>query len=171
MGVSKTLKKNKRRINKSKYKNAVLFFVKHCNNKHLGATKLNKLIYYLDFLNYRDRDTSVTGDIYYNQQFGPVPNSILEILNELQTKKALVVKEDPYKENRTRKSYETKIEPDMSVFSEKEKNLLQAICKEFKDYSTDKIIAQTHLEGPWFYSKQQEKIDYEYAYSIEVLSE
>ena len=137
----------------------------------MHATKLNKLVYYLDFLNYRDRDVSVTGDVYYNKQFGPVPNSIKEILDGLQRKKALVIEEDPYKENHTRKSYEAKKDPDMSAFSKEEKSLLQDICKEFKNYSTDKIVAQTHLEAPWFYSKPQQKIDYDYAYSIEALSE
>ena len=158
MVASKVLKKNKSEINRNKYENAVLFFIKHYNNKYLHATKLNKLVYYLDFLNYRDRDTSVTGDVYYNQKYGSVPSSILKILDELQRKKALVIEEDPYKENHTRKSYKAKVGPDMSAFSKEEKSLLQDICKEFKNYSTDKMAAQTHLEAPWFYSKPQQKL-------------
>lgn len=159
------------RISKEKYRNAVLYFVKNCNNKYLGATKMNKLVYYLDFLNYRDRDASVTGEVYYNRQYGPVPSKIDEVVDELRQEGLLEIKEDPYKKDRMRKSYEAKQSPDMSVFSEEEKSLLGVICREFKDYSTPKIVAQTHLEAPWFYSKPQQKIDYDRAYAIEILSE
>ena len=53
-------------MNKLKYKNAVLYFIKHCNgnNQPLDYEKLSQLLYYLDFINYRDRKKSITGDFY-----------------------------------------------------------------------------------------------------------
>ena len=156
-------------LEREKYKNAILYFIENCNNSYLGATKLNKLIYYLDFLNYRDRDESVTKDVYYNKTYGPVPNSIDEIMSELIKDRAIEVKKNPF-EDKERSSYVSKKEPDISKFSDGEKKLLKDICKEFKSYETNKIVAQTHLEGPWFNSNPHEKIDYKYAYSIEVLN-
>ena len=49
-------------LQQTKYENAILYFVQRCNTHYLGATKLNKLLYYLDFLHYRDEGAIVTGD-------------------------------------------------------------------------------------------------------------
>ena len=155
-------------INQAKYENAILYFVRHCNNRYLGATKLNKLLYYLDFLNYRDRGKSVTGDDYYHMQYGPIPSAVDTVMGALCESEKLKVAGSPFGEV-VRKIYKAEENPDLTVFSEEEQQLLADICKEFKDYDTNKIIAQTHLEAPWFYSRPHEKIDYEYACSIEML--
>ena len=155
-------------LNTEKYKNAILYFVRHCNNQYLGETKLNKLLYYLDFLNYRDRGSSVTGDEYYHMQYGPIPSSMETIMSVLCENKKLEVVGKPF-EKTTRKIYTAREKPDITAFSEEEHKLLTDICKEFKHYDTDTIIAQTHLEAPWFYSKPYQKIDYDYAHSIEIL--
>ena len=57
--------------------------------------------------------------------------------------------------------------PDESVFTSDEKKLLKSVCEEFLDWSTDKIVEQTHLEAPWFYSKPFEKVNYDYSSDIE----
>jgi len=155
-------------INQAKYENAILYFVQHCNNQYLGATKLNKLLYYLDFLNYRDRGKSVTGDEYYHMQYGPIPSSVETVMSALCESEKIKVTGEPFKET-MRKIYKAEEKPDVTVFSKEEQELLVAICKEFKECSIDTIVAQTHLEAPWFYSMPHDKIDYEYAHSIEVL--
>ena len=58
--------------------------------------------------------------------------------------------------------------PNMSFFNDKEEKTLKGVCKKFKKYATDKIVAQTHLEAPWFYSKKGDRINFKYAQSIEV---
>ena len=70
-------------LNTIKYENAILFFIKYCNNNYLGATKLNKLLYYLDFISVRDTGKPVTGDQYVNKQFGPVPENVDEVLTQM----------------------------------------------------------------------------------------
>ena len=57
------------KIDERAYKNAVLFFIKYCNNQYLHATKLNKLLYYLNFVYFRDDKKSVTGDVYIHQGY------------------------------------------------------------------------------------------------------
>lgn len=34
------------------------------------------MFYYLDFIYYRDNNTSITGDTYISKKFGPVPKSL-----------------------------------------------------------------------------------------------
>jgi len=153
-------------LNKIKYKNSILYFIKYCNNKYLGATKLNKLLYYLDFVNYRDRKSSVTGDFYIHNHYGPTPSEVNSIVSEMVEKKEVEIKKDPFEDSHTT-SFKALKDVNEKVFNKGEKELLKDICKEFSDWSTDKIVEQTHLESPWFYSKPFEKVDYAYSSDID----
>lgn len=153
-------------INTNKYQNALLYLIKYCNNSYLGTTKLNKLMYYLDFISYRDRGRSVSGDAYIHKDYGPIPENIDDMLVELQEQKQLGIEVVPYKDSHTVKFHLLK-GPDMSVFDKYEKKLLDYLCEEFDVWPTDKIVSQTHLESPWFYSKPYERVDFKYASNIE----
>ena len=159
-------------INKEKYNNLFLYFVKNCNTKNLGKTKLNKLIYYADFLSYRDLGKPMTGDVYIRRDYGPVgkrANMVRGVLTRTGR-----INEEEIKIDSEKKQFRYTMAEfsgvDMSVFTKEEKSLLKKICKKFKGYSTDQIVAQTHLEAPWFYSGKEKEIEYEYAHSIEVLA-
>ena len=152
-----------------KYKNAVLYFINHCNNKYLGDTKLYKLLYYLDFAHYRDNKKSVTGDSYLHLDFGPVPQKAREIVADLVREKDIEKEEVLLEGGGHKVKYQARTTPAMSVFTKKEKDLLEQICEEFKNWSTSKIVTQTHLEAPWFYSLPGEKIKYKYAQDIDLV--
>lgn len=153
-------------LNKGKYENAILYFMKYCNNNYLGVTKLYKLLYYLDFISFRDKKHSVTGDNYIHNQYGPVPENVDMILGSLKQDKAIKAEYVEYKENGTM-TYEAKKDPDMKLFDKYEVTLLENICKEFQLWPTPKIVEQTHLEAPWFYSKPYDTVDYEYSRDID----
>lgn len=161
---------NSAKIDVNKYENAILYFVEHCNNKWLGTTKLNKLLYYLDFISYRDRGSSATFDTYRHLDKGPVPKNVVEILQKLKNEGKLEIKEVPYLNGTTTK-FNLISKADTEVFDEYEEKLLHEICKVFKDWSTPKIVDQTHLESPWLYSKMFDDVDYEYAYDIDIIDE
>jgi len=156
------------KINASAYKNAVLYFMKYCNNQYFHATKLNKLLYYLDFVYFRDHKKSITGDVYIHQEFGPVPSRVDEMLAALKNEGAIDTNAVDYKDGEFI-SFEFKNPKklDESVFLPKQKELLKQICDEFGSWPTEKIVAQTHLEAPWFYSKPYEVVDYAYASDID----
>lgn len=162
--------KNKE-VEQEKYKNAILYFLKYCNNQHLGATKLNKLLYYLDFISYRDREKSITGDRYIHKQYGPIPENVDFILKELQEEKYIEIKRVSCGKNKDFFRHKLLKNPDISVFDGYEEKLLENICDEFSLWSTNKIVDQTHLEAPWFYSKPFEEVDYSYSKDIDFFSE
>ena len=68
-------------INKEKYKNAILFFSERVS--HIGKTKLNKFLYFMDFDHYEKYGESITGDTYINNDLGPVPSHVDDILDEM----------------------------------------------------------------------------------------
>lgn len=156
-------------INSQKYSQAVLAFLDECNNRYLGKTKLNKLMYYLDFISYRDRQESVTNDSYIHKDLGPVPSEIDNVLADLVQQGFIKAEREPSQseEGIERWKFEALTAPNMQVFDSYEKHLIKNICNEFKDWDTQKIVAQTHLEAPWFYSKPYSRVDYKYASDIE----
>lgn len=156
-----------KKLNQNKYQNSILYFTRYCNNNYLGATKLNKLMYYLDFLSFQEKGNSVTGDMYIHKDYGPVPESIDYILVALQEAEALSTSIERYDGDKIKTIFKNKKTPDLSVFSEYEKEILEKICQKFELWSTDRIVAQTHLEAPWFYSKPYEIVDYKYASSLD----
>ena len=152
-------------ICKEKYINALLYFIEHCNNKFLGKTKLNKLFYYLDFIYYRDNSKSITGDKYRCLDYGPVPRKIDDIIAEAKKKK--LIKIEQLCSETKKKEFSLLSKVNKGIFNEKEKELLSKICTEFADYSTQKIVDQTHFEAPWFYADLYDDIDYDYANDID----
>ena len=158
---------NKTKI--KRYKNAVLYFIKHCNNNYLGDTKLNKLLYYLDFISYRDTGKKVTGDVYQHLQFGPVPKKAREIISTMVGEEMIEQEEILLEGGGHKVRYKANTDPVMSLFTKSEQQLLEKICKKFKRWDTKKIVAQTHLEAPWFYSTPGERIKYKHAADIDIL--
>ena len=158
------------KVDLSKYKNSILYFLNFCNNQYLGSTKLNKLMYYLDFVSYRDRRKPVSGDSYLHSDFGPVPQEIDKILALLKEEGAVTARDLPFKDGH-KDEFNVSREPDMKSFDTYEIRLLEAICKEFELWDTAKIVEQTHLEAPWFYSEPLAAVDYEYANDIDFFAE
>lgn len=159
-------------LNRDKYTNALLYFITECGNEHLGITKLNKLFYYLDFISYRDRGLSVTGETYMRLPKGPFAKSLEEnILPSARSKKLIEHKQEKSDRYGVRNRFRAVAKYDLSVFDEYERKLLRRICMEFKDWNTDKMIAQTHSEAPWVFSKVNRPLDYKEADDIELLAD
>jgi hypothetical protein len=77
-------------LNRDKYTNALLFFITECGNEHLGIMRLNKLFYYLDFVSYRDRQKSVTGETYKHLPKGPFADMLEEEILQPAEKNGLI---------------------------------------------------------------------------------
>ncbi len=116
-----------------------------------SRAKLIKLIYFLDFLHYRERGRSVTGLEYYAWEFGPVPRIFY---NEWQTpnpdfrSRFKVLSEDfPIGRDLT---LEIRGKMDETVLSPSERDLMVELAKiHFRD-SPDEMLDSKHFEiGPW----------------------
>lgn len=155
-------------LNKEKYINALVFLVSNCGNKKLGIVKLNKLFYYLDFISFRDRGHSVTGEIYKRLPMGPFAPHLQDKIIKLAEKEKFIKSiEDESSKFGKRNHYEALKSFNADIFDEYEKNLLEYICLNFKDWTTDQMIAQTHSEAPWVFSKDNQDIDYKNSDDIE----
>jgi uncharacterized phage-associated protein len=156
-----------RNIDRQKYRQAILAFLIHCNNVHLGVTKLMKLLYYLDFDHFERTGTSVTGESYLRWQFGPFPQHAWRMLHEMRGEgligREIVVVGDKeqvrhYPTQQGIRAYN----PD--VFSETEWQMFIAVRDRWGAASRREIVDATHREAPWLTTEDGQEIPYETAY-------
>ena len=116
------------RCNIVKIFNMILFFSNSCILK----TKLLKEMFYADFMYYKMVGASITGLEYAKLPFGPVPNDYSKII-EICCRENLIDYDITYKLDLEYHEIRAKKETDLSVFSEKELNILNKV-KTFSYY-------------------------------------
>ena len=128
--------------------NAIVFFLR--NTKYCGKTKLFKLLYLLDFMDFRATARSVSGLEYYAWEMGPVP---MDLYSELDCPKedlcqyVFIPKSKELKEffdMKPRKAF------DDLYFNPRELRLLKTLTEIFKEAKAEDMIEVTHLpNAPW----------------------
>lgn len=156
---------------REKLLNAIVYFA--ANTKYCGKTKLLKLLYFLDFMYFKQTGKSVTGLDYFAWDMGPVPKNLFEELSgTMKPDMKAAIRELP------EEGFQ-KIQPmrkfDRKYFSKKEMALIEDISFIFKDAKADEMIEFTHLKNePWDITLKGkgrfQKIDYMLAIDSDVVS-
>src|ERR1041384_212988 len=67
-----------------KFRELVLYIADRCqDDPRFGATKLNKILFYADFLHYGESGTPLTGATYRKLEHGPAPKQLLPTQTKL----------------------------------------------------------------------------------------
>jgi hypothetical protein len=148
-------------FDRNKFKNLVHYISHRCDNPDdLGSTKLNKILWYSDIEAYRFLGTAITGEVYKKHGFGPVPQHILSVLDELQDEGKIRVNDVIYY-GRDKKEFVSLKKPDISMFSKKQKDIINKhidhICRK---HTATSISNKTH-DRIWELATQGEEIPYE----------
>ena len=169
------------KTNKTKYKNAILYFSYGLKDNVIDAfkpdkIKIAKLLYYLDFINFRDRKKSITGTVYYKQSLGPLPKDYEEMIGELVSEGKLVASEKVIvTKGDTRVKTDVllaKESPEMDkVFREEEQILARKILNQYKEWTAEELSAKSHLESPWIKAEYGAVLDFELADDIDDFDE
>jgi len=141
-------------IYRKKLLNAILYFAK--NTKHANLTKLSKLLYFLDFTHFKQMGYPFIGLEYYAFEKGPVPKDFwLEIRggnvpDDFSGKFALIPKTDDFAPNYKELEIRAIETPDLSVFTPREKKILEELAFIYKEARAWQISEVTHLpKQPW----------------------
>ena len=154
-------------FNYEKFVNVILFFA--TNIKRLFKTKLMKLLFYSDFVNFRNNTVSITGLKYIKNYFGPTPIKHELLLGELFEKyityqvEYVKTSKDNVEEYEFIKPLE---KPSLSIFSQEEINSMEKVLSAFKHLTSEKITQCSHKEEAWTKTKNKEIISYEYAKNL-----
>lgn len=146
----------------SKLKNIILYFIEKCGDTF--NTKMNKLLFYTDFLSYKTYGHGISGLAYKAIKFGPVP---------IRWDRVYSLMDDIYPEivefnsgNCGTKLCST-LSPDYSCFSDEELSILNIVLEKFKDISASDISELSHKEEAWKkYQNTNQIIDYKEAFML-----
>jgi hypothetical protein len=138
-------------FDRSKFKTLIHYICSRCqdNPARLGATKLNKILWYAETSHFLKSGGPLTGARYIKRQHGPVPAAIPAIVEELVQEQKLFVREVSFYEF-DKKEYISLQEPDIdSFFSASDIGHIDRIIDMVCDTHTAKSISlKTHNE-PW----------------------
>ncbi|MCI4624782.1 MAG: SocA family protein [Candidatus Magnetoovum sp. WYHC-5] len=150
---------------REKLLNAIVYFLQ--NTKYCGKTKLFKLLYYLDFLHFKETGKSITGLDYFAWNYGPVPKDLYDEISK-KPKPDLtqtIVIPPRNKSNNAFTEIKAKIKFDNTYFTKRELRILEQVAFIFKDAMADSMVDSSHLPNhPWDITIKskglQQKIDY-----------
>ena len=132
-------------------------------------TKMNKLLFYADFLMFKQSCFSISGMRYKAIEMGPVPINFQSIFEYLANKNEIDIFTTEFPQGYIGEQFKAKNDRPFRVelFSENELNVLEKVANVFKPTSTNQMIEISHLEEAW---KKNEKnksvISYEYAFDL-----
>ena len=151
-------------FNASKFRNLLLHLGTMCEeDPRFGATKLNKLLYYIDFGAYRLLGQPVTCATYQNLPEGPAPRELVAVRDALIKEGAAAMEVRPYFIGMQTRLV-AKEEPDLRGFSSAERTLIEEVVQEFWHRTAREVSDLSHNEWGWRSTQTYEDIPYHTAW-------
>jgi uncharacterized phage-associated protein len=130
----------------NKIANALSFFASA--NIELYKTKVNKLLFYSDFLNYQRFGASMFGITYKAIPFGPVPVEYEKIYKQFYDENVIDIEQVQIDHN-----YAERFVPHLlfnpELFNDVELNVLKDVANTFKEKNTTEVVNISHKENAW----------------------
>ncbi len=151
-------------LNVDKFKSILLYILEKCAGKpNIGETVLYKLLYFSDFNYYEIYEEHLSGAEYRKLPYGPVPQKLDSIINQMILSKTLKrIKTEYHGYPQTR--YIPLAKPDLTNLKASEKDVIDKVIEQYSDWSASAISDYSHKDMPWLASKDGEIIDYELAF-------
>ena len=128
------------------------------------VTKMNKLLFYVDFINYKRHGYGVTGLTYRALQFGPVPDSWAKIYGSLQD---LCMNEHVYPSGQSGILLDIDSNTENYNLSEQEQKTVDDVCLLFSELTAGEISEISHKEKGWIENApNNSEISYQEAFAL-----
>lgn len=151
------------RLKSKKLEELVLYIAcKSQNDTYFGMTKLNKLLYYSDFMSYLYNEEPITGATYIKEERGPITPALLRAIERLKEKGKIAISKVNFYGYGQKRVIPLK-DPDISSFTAEEIALVDEIIDCFKNDTAQSVSRISHGELGWQVAKWGEEIPYEVA--------
>jgi hypothetical protein len=156
-----------------RYIELVLYICQKCaTDPRFGGTKLNKILYFSDFLAYAQLGKPITGFEYQRLVNGPAPRRMLPMREEMEKKRLLGVQLIALKGGRTQHRVVNLRAPDLGVFTAAEIALVDRVIEELWNLDAEAVSDLSHRMMGWRLADLGETIPYETVFiSSEPLTE
>lgn len=145
-----------------KLRSVVLYLLSICGDTYV--TKMNKLLFYADFMSYKQRGIGITGLEYKAIQHGPVPvrwDRVYSLLDGVETEERYLPS------GGCGYILTSSNEPDMSHISETDRDILDEVISLYGRLSAREISEISHKEEAWAkYYKTSLPIPYSEAFYL-----
>ena len=132
-------------------------------------TKMNKLLFYADFLMFKQSCFSISGLRYKAIDMGPVPNNYQSMYEFLANNNEIEIVGTAFPNGYSGEQFKARKGRSFhaDLFTENELKTLEKVADVFKETSTFDIIKISHLEEAWLKNEKDRKvISYEYAFEM-----
>ncbi len=144
----------------SKFKELLLYVAEQSvGDPHFGKTKLNKILYYIDFQAHGVLGEPVTGAEYQRRPYGPVPREITRARRELEnTGEARLDTASRFGLRQDRLVAQRSAET--AVFSADEMSIIDDVLRVLRGMSGVEVSEMSHREPAWSIAEDGETIPY-----------
>ena len=148
----------------SRLKNIMLYILNRCDE--VWCTKMNKLLFYTDFMSYRERGMAMSGLSYRAIDFGPVPERWDRVYSEFPEVRQELRQVGDFVGSVLIAS----VEPDYTMFTDDELKVLNSICTHFGKMSSREISRISHDEEAWQnHHERHERIPFDEAFFLNAI--
>lgn len=144
-----------KKFNLQLFKNVVLFL---SENTKESLIILNKILFYADFLHFKNHFESITGARYVPLKYGPCPDRYRSLFTSLEQTEAIKVKKNHTLEILQR--------PNLDLFDDTEKESLKTITKLHRQKGGQYLYRLSHDEEAYTKTEECSFISYEHAKNL-----
>ncbi len=152
--------------NLQKLMEMIIFFTVHIRP---WKTKMNKLLFYADFLHFKKTCFSMSGAEYVAIHLGPVPQNFNSIFEYAAIHNKIDITYREFSNGGVGESFSPNKDTSFNagLFEEAELDVLKIVADTFKETSTREMIDISHEEPAWLENiGEMKKIKYDYAFRL-----
>jgi len=141
-----------------KMQQMIVYLLNHV--KSVYKTAINKYLWYMDFLSFKEYSVSISGSRYVHLPYGPVPDNY-DIILDLMLSKMVDKEEVVFKEDIVGERFVAKVAPDLTDFEKEEIKVMDRVISHFCDFNASQLSKYSHKEKAYIETENGEKISYE----------
>jgi uncharacterized phage-associated protein len=127
----------------SRLKNVMLYILERCDD--VWCTKMNKLLFYIDFVAYRECGMAITGLPYRAIDYGPVPDRWSRVYSEFADIKQELQPIGEFVGNILKSTSKA----DIAQFNADELEIMSNVCQSLGEKSASELSRISHAEKAW----------------------
>lgn len=143
----------------------ILYISQKCaNDPTFGATKLNKILCYSDFLFYAYYDRGITNVEYQKLPNGPAPRRLIPVRDELIENGDLGLQEVVLRSGETQKRTVNLRTPNLDLFTGAEIAMVDRMIESMQGVTAEDVSEMSHTLVGWLVADEGETIPYNSIY-------
>ena len=132
-------------FDRKKFEELILLIARECeDHTYFGATKLNKILFFCDFVAFAELGHAMTGAEYMALEHGPVPRALVQIRNEMIKRGHIVLDRQG---NQERVLAKRKV--DWNLFRPGEQLIIHKVIRQLEQETADSVSDLSHKFLGW----------------------